>query len=231
MVEIAKALSLNARVIIMDEPTSSLTLTETERLLRVIAELRAQGVSIIYISHRLGEVCDCADRVEVLRDGKNAGGLARNEISHETIVSKMVGREIKTVRIASEAKLTPGFLKVRAARSARFPGHEVSFDAGRGEILGLLITRRKMQLFIVTLCGLLIYRGVARYIADDATKGFGSGTGFATLRSVASGKFLGLPMPFVILITNQVNLPQSVQSADRRPVYAGSGCHTGLSTH
>ncbi len=136
MVEIAKALSLDARVIIMDEPTSSLTLTETERLLKVTDELRAQGVSIIYISHRLGEVCHCADRVEVLRDGKNAGCLARDEISHESIVAKMVGREIKTLHVASVAKQTPGFLKIRAARSGRFPNHEVAFDAGRGEILG-----------------------------------------------------------------------------------------------
>ena len=66
MVEIAKALSLNARILIMDEPTSSLTLTETERLLAVAKELRAQGVSIIYISHRLGEIADLADRVVVL---------------------------------------------------------------------------------------------------------------------------------------------------------------------
>ena len=79
MVEIAKALSLNARIIIMDEPTSSLTLTETDCLLGLIAGLRAEGVSVIYISHRLGEVSQCADRVEVLRDGKNAGGLSRGE--------------------------------------------------------------------------------------------------------------------------------------------------------
>ena len=73
MVEIAKALSPHARVIIMDEPTSSLTLTETERLLGCVCELSDQGVSIIYISHRLGEIEQCADRVVVLRDGKNAG--------------------------------------------------------------------------------------------------------------------------------------------------------------
>jgi ribose transport system ATP-binding protein len=136
MVEIAKALSLNARVIIMDEPTSSLTLTETERLLEVIAELRSQGVSVIYISHRLGEVNRCADRVEVLRDGRNAGGLSRAEINHDAIVAKMVGRELKHVRVAPQAKQTPGYLKVRDARSSRFPGHRVSFDAARGEILG-----------------------------------------------------------------------------------------------
>src|SRR5450432_1966626 len=65
---------------------------------------------------------------------------------------------------------------------------------------GLLITRFKMQPFIVTLCGLLLYRGIARFIASDTTKGFGDAEGFKTLQSVANGKFLGLPMPFVILI-------------------------------
>ena len=86
MVEIAKALSLNARVIIMDEPTSSLTLPETERLLKVVADLRADGVSIIYISHRLAEVKACADRVAVLRDGKLVGELERDSVTHDRMI-------------------------------------------------------------------------------------------------------------------------------------------------
>ncbi len=73
LVEIAKALSLDSRLVIMDEPTSSLTLTETDRLLKVIADLRASGVSVIFISHRLDEVNACADRVVVLRDGRLVG--------------------------------------------------------------------------------------------------------------------------------------------------------------
>ncbi len=136
MVEIAKALSLNARIIIMDEPTSSLTLTETERLLELVLELKKQGVSVVYISHRLGEVNHIADRVVVLRDGKNAGGLSRAEISHDSIVGLMVGREIKSFYVESSAKKTPGFLKVRNMRSSRYPTKQVSFDAGKGEILG-----------------------------------------------------------------------------------------------
>jgi len=136
MVEIAKALSLQARVIIMDEPTSSLTLQETDKLLKLIAELRQSGVSIIYISHRLGEVDHCADRVVVLRDGRNAGELARHEISHDRIVSLMVGREIKSFYVESQAARTPGFMKVRNLRSSRYPDQAVSFDAGKGEILG-----------------------------------------------------------------------------------------------
>ena len=137
LVEIAKALSLNARIIIMDEPTSSLTLTETERLLDLVCELSEQGVSVIYISHRLGEIEHCADRVVVLRDGRNAGQLAREEVSHDRIVNLMVGREIKSFYVESGAQKTPGFLKVRNVRSSRYPAKEVSFDAGKGEILGL----------------------------------------------------------------------------------------------
>jgi ribose transport system ATP-binding protein len=136
MVEIAKALSLNARIIIMDEPTSSLTLSETERLLELVCELSEQGVSVIYISHRLGEIEHCADRVVVLRDGKNAGELNASEISHDRIVSLMVGRDIKNFYVESAAAKTPGYLQVRNARSSRYPGKSVSFDAARGEILG-----------------------------------------------------------------------------------------------
>jgi ribose transport system ATP-binding protein len=137
MVEIAKALSLNARIIIMDEPTSSLTLSETEQLLKLVRELSEQGVSIIYISHRLGEVDHCADRVVVLRDGKNAGQLKHDEISHDRIVNMMVGREIKSFYVQSNAAKTPGYFKVRNMRSSRYPARTVSFDAGKGEILGV----------------------------------------------------------------------------------------------
>lgn len=137
MVEIAKALSLHARIIIMDEPTSSLTLQETDRLLDLVLELKQQGVSIVYISHRLSEVERIADRVVVLRDGKNAGGLARADIKHDKIVSLMVGREIKGAYIASNTAKTPGYFKVRNARSSRYPGRSVDLDATRGEILGI----------------------------------------------------------------------------------------------
>jgi ribose transport system ATP-binding protein len=136
MVEIAKALSLNARFIIMDEPTSSLTLSETERLLRLVRELAEQGVSVIYISHRLGEIEHCADRVVVLRDGRNAGQLSQEEIAHDRIVGLMVGREIKSFYVESTAKKNPGFLQVRNVRSSRYPAKAVSFDAAQGEILG-----------------------------------------------------------------------------------------------
>jgi ribose transport system ATP-binding protein len=136
MVEIAKALSLNARLIIMDEPTSSLTLSETTRLLELVRELGGQGVSIIYISHRLAEIDQCAERVVVLRDGKNAGELPRSEATHDRLVNLMVGREIKNFYVQSDAQKTAGFFKVRNVGSRLYPRKSVSFDAARGEILG-----------------------------------------------------------------------------------------------
>jgi len=136
MVEIAKALSLNARLIIMDEPTSSLTLSETKRLLELVRELSQQGVSTIYISHRLSEISECADRVIVLRDGRNAGELGRAEATHDRLVNLMVGRDIKSVHVPSTASRTGGFFKVRNVSSSLYPDKRVSFDAARGEILG-----------------------------------------------------------------------------------------------
>ncbi|HJZ92098.1 MAG TPA: sugar ABC transporter ATP-binding protein, partial [Gemmataceae bacterium] len=139
LVEIARALSLRARVIIMDEPTSSLTQKETDRLYEVIDDLRGAGVSIIYISHRLVEVRRCADRVTVLRDGKNAGELARSEINHDAIVRLMVGRDLKGFYPRTERKVrtVPPALEVREVTYAGGPDTPVSFSLRGGEIVGM----------------------------------------------------------------------------------------------
>ncbi len=137
MVEIAKALSLNTRLLIMDEPTSSLTLTETTRLLQVVQDLRAQGVSVIYISHRLGEVTEIADRVVVLRDGANAGTLQRDEITHDRMVTLMVGRALQHVHTPKEANAHPNYFVVENLRTKRYPNNSVSFGVGKGEVLGV----------------------------------------------------------------------------------------------
>ena len=136
LVEIAKALSLNARIVIMDEPTSSLTLTETEMLLTVIKDLRAQNVSIIYISHRLGEIKEIADRVVVLRDGKNAGKLTREEIDHDAIVKLMVGRDINRFHKPKRETETALFAQIQNLRTRRYPNKEITFTVHKGEILG-----------------------------------------------------------------------------------------------
>jgi ribose transport system ATP-binding protein len=137
MVEIAKALSIDARVIIMDEPTSSLTLSETERLLQVIADLKAHGVSIIYISHRLGEIKQCADRVIVLRDGRTVGELARDEISHGTMIRLMIGRDLKSLYLPPTTTPRDGGCDLVDVVTTAFPDRALSLSVRHGEILGL----------------------------------------------------------------------------------------------
>jgi ribose transport system ATP-binding protein len=137
MVEIAKALSLDTRLLIMDEPTSSLTLAETNRLLEVVRELRASGVSVIYISHRLGEVTEVADRVVVLRDGANAGMLEPDEMTHDRIVQLMVGRDLQSVHTPKTDSAKPDYFVVENLRTRRYPNKPVSFKVGKGEVLGV----------------------------------------------------------------------------------------------
>ncbi|HZC34712.1 MAG TPA: sugar ABC transporter ATP-binding protein [Chthoniobacterales bacterium] len=137
LVEIAKALSTNAKIIVMDEPTSCLTLIETNRLLKLIAELKSAGVSVIFISHRLMEVASCADRVVGLRDGRNSGQLAKSEINHDNMVRLMVGRNLDLKRTETRLGDPKSRIEFRNIVSPFFPTHSVSFDLRRGEILGL----------------------------------------------------------------------------------------------
>jgi ribose transport system ATP-binding protein len=137
LLEIAKALSLEARVVIMDEPTSSLTISETQRLIRVIADLKAHGVSVIFISHRLNEVEQCADRVVVLRDGRIAGALDRSEIQHDRMIRLMIGRDLKSLYIPPAAPPGDTALELVALRTSTYPERSVSLSLRSGEILGL----------------------------------------------------------------------------------------------
>jgi ribose transport system ATP-binding protein len=137
MVEIAKALSVGARVLIMDEPTSSLSSRETEYLFKIVKELRRQGVAIIYISHRLGEVEELADRVIVLRDGQNAGDLDRHEISRDRLVRLMVGRELDQFFARRPHAAAEELLQVDGLVTPAWPEERVSFSIRRGEIVGL----------------------------------------------------------------------------------------------
>jgi ribose transport system ATP-binding protein len=140
LVEIARALSLKSRLLILDEPTSSLTVSETDRLFQVLRQLRAEGISMIYISHRLKEVEEIADRVTVLRDGRNAGELSRAEISHDRMVRLMVGRELTQFyerhRAPVRAADTP-VLEVRDLRWSAAQADGVSFRLLPGEIVGM----------------------------------------------------------------------------------------------
>ena len=142
MVEVAKALSLDARIIIMDEPTSSLTAGESEHLFTIIRQLKAEGIGIIYISHRMEEVMVLADRITVLRDGRYVGELARAAATTDAIVAMMVGRELsgqyfppKSVEASAVAAAAPAVLTVEDLRVPGTPAG-VSFSVAGGEILG-----------------------------------------------------------------------------------------------
>ncbi|MCR6552801.1 ribose ABC transporter ATP-binding protein RbsA [Aeromonas sp. CPF2-S1] len=134
MVEIAKALSFDASVIIMDEPTDALTDTETEQLFKVIRELREQGCGIVYISHRLKEIFEICDRVTVLRDGKWIGEKAVSDLDEDKIIEMMVGRRLEEQYPRLERELGPVSLQVKDLAGPGVRG--VSFSLRQGEILG-----------------------------------------------------------------------------------------------
>lgn len=137
MVEIAKAINTSARVIIMDEPTASLSDSETNKLYEVVDRLSAKGVGIIFISHRLAEVKRLADRVTVLRDGKNAGELTRDDVRHDAMVKLMVGREASTLYQYESRPSGETALKVDSLVTQAFPEQQLSFDIKAGEIVGV----------------------------------------------------------------------------------------------
>jgi ribose transport system ATP-binding protein len=137
LVEIARALGMDARVIIMDEPTSSLTQTEAQRLFQVVGELKRAGVAVVYISHRLGEVREVADRVVVLRDGRYAGTLARHEITHDALVRLMVGRDLKQLYPRRHGAPGPVRLELRGVLYEGGGRGPISLAVRGGEVVGM----------------------------------------------------------------------------------------------
>lgn len=136
MVEIAKALSLNARILILDEPSAVLTPHELEALFTLIRDLKAQDVSVIYISHRLDEVFEIADTVTVLRDGRHISTRRVKETSRDQLIVEMVGRPLKDE--FPRRSHSPGDVALRVRRlSARGRFSDVSFDVRAGEVFAL----------------------------------------------------------------------------------------------
>ena len=143
LVEIAKSLSLDAEILIMDEPSSALTEAEVERLYRVIERLRERGVTILYISHKMDEVFRLSDRITVLRDGELVQTLDREETNATEVTHLMVGREIESVDFGNPRDAGDVILEVEDL-SLPWPGHarewrlkDVSFKLRRGEVLGI----------------------------------------------------------------------------------------------
>ena len=156
LLEIAKALSLDAAVIIMDEPSAALTGREVDRLFDVIARLRSEGKGVVYISHRLEEICALADRVTVLRDGETVATLPRAEVNATELIRLMVGRALATVFPKRPVAAGEVALELRAVSSRAAGIRDVSLTVRRGEILGVagLVGAGRTQL-AETLFGLL----------------------------------------------------------------------------
>ena len=136
LVEIAKALSSDAKVILMDEPTSSLTTEETEHLFEVIDTLRKNDVGIVYISHKLEEIFKCCTRVQVLRDGQDMGVRLVQETNNDELVRTMVGREISQRFPVKGSKPGETLIEVRGLSRGRYV-QDVSFSVRAGEVFGI----------------------------------------------------------------------------------------------
>jgi rhamnose transport system ATP-binding protein len=137
IVEIAKAIGTNARVVIMDEPTSALTDREVDRLFEVVRRLRSQNVGVIYISHRLDEVFALADRITVLRDGETVATRATTDVTRSELIALMIGRELATVFPKRTVEQGEVAIDVRGVSNRAAGVHGVSFTVKRGEIFGI----------------------------------------------------------------------------------------------
>jgi ABC-type sugar transport system ATPase subunit len=142
LVEIAKALTLNAKIIVLDEPTAALTKNEVEVLMGILRNLKKKGVTCIYISHKLSEVLEIADTVTVLRDGETISTDPIEKLTEETIITKMVGRKITDIYPYKKREIGPIILEVndwavvQKSTGKKIINH-VSFSLKKGEILGI----------------------------------------------------------------------------------------------
>ena len=143
LVEIAKALSQDARILVLDEPTAALTETEVETLVRILNQLRARGVGMVYISHKLEEVFRLSDRITVLRDGRTVGTEATSALDEPRVISRMVGREVGNIFPKTEHEPGESVFEARNITVAdpNVPGRilvdRASFNVRRGEVLGI----------------------------------------------------------------------------------------------
>ncbi len=135
MIEIGRALTRRAKLIIMDEPTSSLSEAETETLFKLIKMLRDDNVAIVYISHKLDEVMELADRITVIRDGQNIVSKNKDEFTQEQLVASMIGRPLENLYLKEPAEITDTMLEVKNLTRKGF-FEDVSFSVRKGEVVG-----------------------------------------------------------------------------------------------
>jgi inositol transport system ATP-binding protein len=198
MVEIARALSYDSRVLIMDEPTSALSERDAERLFAVIRDLRAHGVGIFYVTHRIEELFAIADEISVLRDGRHVGTARPRDLTRSDVIRMMVGRELAPASAAAPAPAGPVALSAHGL-SLQGEFYDVSFELHAGEVLGVagLVGSGRSRL-AETLFGIarptageIRIAGRAARI-DSPTAAIARGVGFVTEDRKETGCFLGL---------------------------------------
>ena len=211
MVEIAKAVSCNAKIIVLDEPSSSLTEGEVQHLFRIIKELRKEGVAVVYISHKLDEILAISDDVTILRDGRLISSERTANITKDRIISLMVGRDL-TQLFPPKVHVPSGevVLRVRHLTATYRPSIvDVSFDLYRGEILGIggLMGSRRTEL-VETIFGLRKMQGGEIIVSGRQLRGpsprrsIANGLGLLTEERRASGIFSLASVQFNTIIAN-----------------------------
>ncbi|MCX9080041.1 MAG: sugar ABC transporter ATP-binding protein, partial [Candidatus Methanoperedens sp.] len=207
IVEIVKALSLNAHILLLDEPTSALPPTEVERLFEVIRRLKARGIGIVYISHRIPEVMEIADRVTVLRDGKRVVTQTIAEATPDTIIEQMVGRKITDLYPARAGQMGAELLRVEGlSREKAFSN--ISFKLHRGEIIGIagLMGARRSELLRALVgaerahSGRMMVEGQAVRLSSPQ-QAFALGMAYLPEERKTDGLFLKMPLRQNVSVT------------------------------
>jgi len=214
-IEIAKAISLNVHVLIMDEPTASLSAHEVEQLFKLTRSLRDQGVSILFISHRMEEVLEIADRVTVFRDGKWISTRPRNEVTRESTIRHMVGRKLDEFFVKSEVQRGELLLSVQGLEKENVFA-DINFDLYGGEVLGFagLVGSRRTDVGLALFgvepadSGEIILDGKAKTIRSPE-QALHMGIAYMT----EDRRQIGLSMP--MSITSNITLPMLHQYLSR----------------
>jgi len=210
MVEIAKALSKNPQLLILDEPTASLTERETAVLFGVVRRLRERGVGIVYISHRMEEIWQLADRITVLKDGRWQATKAATDLTPDGLIRLMVGRDLHPAGSQIEgvsAKTDEVLLSVENLTGGRF--RDVSFALHRGEILGLagLVGAGRTEIARAIFGADAVFSGTISlngkpYRADHPAEGIRRGVGYVPEERKSSGVFLEMPVAENVISAN-----------------------------
>jgi ABC-type sugar transport system ATPase subunit len=206
LVEIGKALSMEAKIIVLDEPTATLTVSETETLFRIIQKLRTSGISIIFITHRLAEIFKIADRITILRDGAWVATEAVSDVDEDKIIFNMVGRAVQKSTAKGERAGKRVLLEVTGLSGKKFTN--VSFKVHDGEIVGLfgLMGSGRTELVRAVFGadrkseGRIRFDGVPRDFADP-TAAIAAGIALVPEDRKAQGLVLGMP------VKNNISLP------------------------